>query len=247
MIKRLVCVIVSIAAGLFASTILYHAPRLAAAQDDRWLQWDRFDIIIDEINTTANRFDVTERYVITVIRGPFSFGTLELSLDRVDSISDFTVMNDDRPLLFSSGQDGDIFWVKYSFPQALNSGESLNIDLHYTVTGALRSYEKGDELYWIAIPGDHPFPIMDSTITVSFPHDVSLHWIRSYPSSWTRTLDFSQQDVAMIVWQAPEVLESGDEFAVRVEYAHNEQMVPPAWQTASRWDRLIEPIREILK
>ena len=70
----------------------------ALAQDGRSLVWERFDVTIDEFDMAANRFRVTESYLINVDRGPFRFGTAEIPLDRLEEIEWISIVEDGTPL-----------------------------------------------------------------------------------------------------------------------------------------------------
>lgn len=207
-----------------------------AAQDGRSLRWDRYDVTVDEIETAANRFRVTENYLITVETGPFSFGFAEIPQGRLDRIADVVVYENRSPLqascsgaagTYCARSEGDNFTIQYYFTRPMQSGERREFTIRYTVYGALRSYEKGDQLYWIAVPGDLSFPVLSSTVRVIMPADRPPELVAGYPDSWVQTVEGNT-----ITWQSPGRLPRGQSFEARVQYAHDPLMKKPGWQSA---------------
>ena len=202
----------------------------------RSLRWDRYDVAIEDIDTTANRFQVTEFYTITVEVGPFRYGFAEIPQDRLERISDVLVY-ENRSLLTSScsgsagtycaRDEGDIYSIEYNFTRQVQNGESREIAIRYTVHGALRSYSGGDQLYWVAVPGDRAFPVMSSTVKVTMPADRPPLVTASYPDTWQETIEDN-----VITWRSPGRMGSGDAVEVRVQYAHDARMKKPSWQAA---------------
>lgn len=223
---------VALAAFFFGVAPL--ASAIGPAQDNRSLVWEHFDVTIDEFDTAANRFRVTESYEIRVERGPFRFGTAEIPMDRLNDINSLEVYENGRALREScSGaegtycvrSDGSTIAVEYNFASPAGSGDTREIAIVYTVHGALRSYEDGDQLYWVAIPADLPFPVLDAQVTVELPADAPPEIIGSYPEEWPYEVDGNT-----ITWDAPGRMRSGDWFEVRVQYPHNPAMAEPGWQ-----------------
>jgi len=59
---------------------------VASAQDDRSITWQQWDVTIDNLDTSANRFDVVETTMIE-FSGTFRFGQRVISWDQLDRIS----------------------------------------------------------------------------------------------------------------------------------------------------------------
>lgn len=204
--------------------------------DGRSLRWDRYDVAIENMDTAANRFQVTEFYTITVEVGPFRYGFAEIPQDRLESISDVLVY-ENRSLLTSScsgspgtycaRDEGDTYSIEYHFTRQAQSGESREIAIRYTVHGALRSYSGGDQLYWVAVPGDRAFPVLSSKVTVILPEDRPPQVTASYPDTWRETIQGN-----IITWQSPGRMGRGDAVEVRVQYPHDARMAKPSWQAA---------------
>jgi hypothetical protein len=224
------------------------------SQDNRRLRWDRFDVTIDNVVTGENRFDVTETYELTIETGPFRFGTAEIPTDRLDTIRNVAVYDGEMALretcgggagTFCVSQFDDTFSLTYYFLQAAESGQRRTIRLKYTVFGALRSYDDGDQLYWVAVPGDRPFPVLDSRVTVTLPSDRPPEVTASYPDTWAETIDGTT-----VIWEAPGSLGTSGEVEVRVQYPHDPSMSKAGWQAGfdrMRWyEDNLKPIVTLL-
>ena len=139
--------------------------------------WQRWDVLIDNVDTAANRFDVTESYDI-YFTGTFRFGSAVIPLQNLEDIHSVEVYEGGQPLRESCAENpgtycvqnsADELSVTYYFTQPLTDARQ-QFDIRYTVDGALRIYEGGDQLWWTAIPSEHyGFSIGSSTITVQMP------------------------------------------------------------------------------
>ena len=211
---------------------------VAQSSDGRSLRWDRFDVTINNVDTSNNRFDVTESYALTIETGPYSFGTADIPLGRIEAIEGVSVYDGNTALqasclgqagTYCAQSDGSNYSIKYYFRSQARSGEQRSIRLVYRVRGALRSYSGGDQLYWVAVPGDRPFPVLASTVTVVMPSDRLPEKTATYPDTWQESINGGT-----ITWQSPGRLDPGDSVEVRVQYPHDAQMSAPSWQ--SRYD-----------
>lgn len=219
-------------------TIIWSGTSDSQAQDDRSLHWDRFDVTIDNFDTAANTFDVTESYQITVERGPFTYGFAEIPHARLDQLSNFKVFDNGVQLGLGCTQargtvcirnDGENFTIQYYFTDTLQSG-TRDIRLEYTVHGALRSYDDGDELFWAALPEALAFPVGASRVQVILNPDMTSLAVTSYPDTWNY---FAEGNV--LTWDSPSRPSDYGMFEVRVKYPHNPAMDAPEWQ--ARYDR----------
>ncbi|KAB2863320.1 MAG: DUF2207 domain-containing protein, partial [Anaerolineae bacterium] len=183
--------------------------------DGRSLRWARYDVTIDNVDTSANRYDVTESYVLDIETGPYSFGFAEIPLKRTENIDNVTVSDAGAALTpgcidvagyYCVINDGKWLSIKYFFRSQAQSGQTRTIDIQYTVYGGLRSYDDGDQLYWVAIPGDREFPIDEALVTVNMPAGTPIDKTASYPDTWRENVQGST-----ITWQSPGVMEKGDE------------------------------------
>lgn len=209
-----------------------------ARADDRNLWWDRFDVRIYDINTTTNRFSVTETYEITVERGPYRFGLRTIPLNRVDSLALRSVQVDGQ--LLSRGCDevpgtycqiveGSDLNITYYFWEPAESGATINITLSYMVFGGLRSYDTGDELHWIALPEDlSGFEARSSQVVVELPAGLGILSATGEPAAW----ELSRAEMPL-TWVSPSNPSNYGAFEVRVTYPHNPLMPKPNWQAAN--------------
>ncbi len=219
--------------------------------DGRSLRWARYDVTIDNVDTSANRYNVTESYVLDIETGPYSFGFAEIPLKRTENIDNVTVTDAGTALTpgcidvagyYCVINDGKWLSIKYFFRSQAQSGQTRTIDIRYTVYGGLRSYEDGDQLYWVAIPGDRAFPIDEALVTVNMPDGTPIDKTASYPDTWKEDVQGST-----ITWKSPGVMEKGDELEVRVQYPHNPQMDKPDWQGGYDRERFyVENIQPII-
>src|SRR4051812_37953429 len=63
---------------------------LVVAQDDRTVFWQRWDVLINNIDTTNNQFKVTEIYDVQ-FNGTFHYGSAVIPVDRLDGIHNIQV------------------------------------------------------------------------------------------------------------------------------------------------------------
>jgi hypothetical protein len=217
------------------------------SSQDRNLRWDRFDVRIDNIDTTANQFDVAEMYELTIVRGPYTFGFVDIPMNRLTDITHMEIYQDSSLLAETCSdqagtycvtrEDGD-FFVKYYFLRPAQSGDQLSIQVNYTVHGALRSYEEGDELFWVALPEDlSGFDVEASRVIVVMPQATPALYAISYPQTWQQVTEGNT-----ITWFSPPRPSDDGKFEVRVKYPHNPAMKKPSWQrcydlqqTFSQW------------
>src|SRR4051812_28240500 len=126
------------------------------------LVWNRWDVLINNVDVTKNSFDVTESYDID-FSGSFRFGSAVIPLTNLNSISNVSVSENGQALEESCSDDPGTFCtentsdgksITYYFLRPLNNA-SAKFDISYHVDGALRVYSGGDQLWWIAIPSEH--------------------------------------------------------------------------------------------
>jgi uncharacterized membrane protein YgcG len=213
---------------------------LSVGAQERSVYWERWDVLIDNVDTTENVFDVTEIYDLT-FNGTFRFGTATIPTSRLTDIRNVSLVEDGRALRSdcSGGQAQGTFCaielnnevsITYIFRQPVTNGGKL-IELSYTVYGALRVYEGGDQLWWDAVPEEHyGFPIGSSTITVQLPEGFApregVDPVLTYGApgnvqvNGTRVVAKAQREIG------------GDEgFSIRVQYPHDPNATVPVWQS----------------
>jgi uncharacterized membrane protein len=201
------------------------------------LFWRRWDVLINNVDTAANHFDVTESYDID-FSGTFRFGSAVIPLTNLDDIRGVQVSENGQNLRAScSGSTGtycventsDGLSITYYFFQPITNG-SATFDVSYTVYGALRIYSGGDQLWWIAIPSDHyGFSIGSSTITVQMPDSYGpregVDPVETYGAPGTVNVRGTT-----ITATANGQITGDESFEIRVQYPHNPAAVAPGWQ-----------------
>jgi hypothetical protein len=151
-----------------------------AGAQTKSLYWKRFDV--DVIVQPNGDLRVTETQEIVFLGGPFHYGFATIPGDRLDDITDIEVWENGQPYQQSSSsqeytfrtrwEDGDLS-VQWYFPYT--SDTTHTFEFRYTVKGAVRRYDQGDEVWWMAVPGDHDYDIRSSRVTVHLPEGVVLN------------------------------------------------------------------------
>ncbi len=218
-------------------TLLFVSPIKA---QDRTIFWNRWDVLIDNVNVNTNAFDVTESYDI-VFSGSFRFGSVVIPLTNLDSITNVTVSEAGRALEARCGSEragtycventSDGLSITYYFFQAINN-TSDTFEISYRVNGGLRVYEGGDQLWWIAIPSDHfGFSIGESTIKVVMPEGYApregVDSVETYGVPGTVNVQGTT-----ITATANRQIVNDETFEIRVQYPHNPAANPPGWQSS---------------
>src|SRR5215212_5864078 len=163
--------VVALATVLLASSLA-----VANAQSNQGVLWQRYDVDITVLPDST--FLVTETQQIQ-FRGTFRRGFREIPLDRVTGITEVAVSENgqqyvrgsDTPGTFNVGRDEQRLRVDWSFTPVTNGVRTFT--LKYRVSGGLRVYPGGDQLYWKAIYADRAGPVTAGTVTVRLPADVA--------------------------------------------------------------------------
>ncbi len=207
------------------------------AAQSRSVYWNWWDVAIDQVDTTANSFRVTESYGIT-FSGTFRFGSVVIPLDRLQRIDNVLVTQNGKPLTASCSERPGTYCVRtgggelnvtyYFFVPLTNATEKF--DVTYTVAGALRVYEGGDQLWWSAIPTDHyGFPIGRSTITVDLPEGFAPREGVDPVVTYGAPTDV-QVNGTRVTATATRSLQGDEGISIRVQYPHDPDAVPARWQ-----------------
>jgi hypothetical protein len=220
-------------------TVLLLEVSVAAAQANRTVVWQRWDVLINNIDTATNQFTVTEIYDLQ-FTGTFHYGSAVIPFDRVTNITDVQVSEDGQLLhQYCSEQAGtfctdittDGFLITYYFMHLITD-TTEHFEISYTVDGALRIYSGGDQLWWVAVPSDHSgFPIISSTITVILPPGYApregIDPIVTYgaPSE-------VQVNGSTVIAHATGEIRNDEAFEIRVQYPHDSKAQPPPWQVS---------------
>lgn len=215
-----------------------------AYAQDRSVVGENFDI---DLTVLANGdIEVVETRTITFQGGPFERGFRIIPLQRIESISDVEFYQDDRqyeqsgsqqPHTYQTSVDGNDFSITWYFPQVSN--ETLTFVLRYTAEGALRIYDGGDQIWWIAVEGDRGYPVRAAQATVHLPPGVDeIQNVAAYGIAAETNI----VDPQTVVFTSDETLDSGEEFEVRVQFPHGVvDAAAPAWQVAEDARQAQEP------
>lgn len=231
----------------------------------RFLVWERWDVLIDEVDTAANTFRVVETQVITAT-GRFEGGLRAIPTENIDDIIDVAVYQDDRAMTLSGARSNTYpdrgeftfdeafreYVIDYSFFTALED-ETTTLRFEYTVVGGLRVFDEtteegGDQLWWGVVPADRPFTVESSTVTVELPDDLAprpgIDPIETYGAAADVDVEGS-----VVTAVTTEPLPPDVEFDVRIQYPHTLRAVQAAWQEFDereliyhRWDLRITDI-----
>jgi uncharacterized membrane protein YgcG len=223
-------------------------PGRSASAQERSLVWNQWDVLIDQIDTTRNRFTVTETYEV-MFSGTFRFGTATIPQGRLESIdlldvevggrSLVSMCSGDMPGTYCFTELPSEYSLMYFFPTPVTNARQ-SIRIRYVVEGALRVYEGGDQLWWDAIPEEHfGFPIRSATVTVDMPDEytgqLSLDRVATYGAAASTDIDGS-----VITARATNGVGANEMFSIRVQYPHNAGATPPLWQAQFDAQRAFE-------
>jgi uncharacterized membrane protein len=214
------------------------SPVLAPAQaQSKTLVWDQYDVFINVLPNGDLR--VTERQTIAFTSGTFSFGFAVIPLDRTNGIYDVAINEPSGPVYqevnygtdpytFYTNQSGNEIEIRWLFPPVAN--ETRTYDLSYTVKGAVRIYDSGDKLQWMAIDNERDFPIRNASVQVSLPDGAQFLDIDSagVAAEWQQS-----EDRRTVSYVATESMSPTETFEIGVEFTHGVIPAgPPSWQTA---------------
>lgn len=222
----------------FAFLLLILLLTFPVTAQSRSVYWERWDVVIDNVDTATNRFNVAELYVVS-FTGTFGFGLREIASTNTEDIRNIQVYQNDQPLRESCSEQPGTFCIQYTdigvqvtyyFLQPItNSGSRFRIE--YTVIGGLRVYEGGDQLWWQAIPEDHfGFTIGSSQITVQLPPGFAPREAVDPIETFGAPSDIKVNG-ATIAAQATQPLGGDDFFEIRVQYPHDRNARIPEWQS----------------
>ena len=220
-------------------TVLLLGVSVVVAQDDRTVFWQRWDVLINNVDTANNQFNVTEIYDVQ-FNGTFHYGSAVIPLDRLNNITDVQVSEAGRPLQQNcstqvdsvcSETTSDGLSITYYFTHPITDSTE-HFEISYTVNGALRVYSGGDQLWWIAVPSQHyGFPIATSTITVILPQGFAPREGIDPVVTYGATSDVQVNGTAVVAKTTHEIV-GDDAFEIRVQYPHDPNAHAPGWQAS---------------
>jgi hypothetical protein len=231
--------------------LLSAGPLVAVAETAQAPSFERFDVAIEILPN--GDFTVTETQVVAFGPTAARQGFREIPLDRVTGIADVTVSSPEdnyrrgngQPFTYSAQEENGAIVVDWWFPATAN--QTRTFVLQYRVSGGLRYYPDGDQLYWDAIYDDRSLPVNQAEVTVRLPATVPPDQVQlgAFPERLNVEQDFVAGREAR--FQASN-LAPGTGLTVRVQFPHG--LVagePPPWQVeADRFDAYNDNIRPLL-
>jgi uncharacterized membrane protein len=238
---------------LCISVVICALPAVAQTRSVFWIDWN---VEINNIDTANNQFDVREIYNVR-FDGSFTFGSAIIEDTNLEGIRNIEVFEAGRALQASCSNRPGTYCVEnvqegvsitYYFRQPISNDEQ-NFEIHYTVVGALRVYDGGDQLWWTAIPSEHyGFRIGQSTVTVQMPP-------RFEPREGVDPIETygapSEISVAggRVVATSTREIGSDEKFEIRVQYPHDPNARTPAWQNdfddRRKFEENIKPLLDV--
>lgn len=243
--------------------ILFVAVGTSLAQG-RSFVWERWDMVIDNIDTTANQFDVSEIYEIR-FNGTYRFGTALILDDRAESltITGVSINGVALPRSCSAQQNAycdrrasDGVDLRYYFPQPVTDA-NVSIRIDYRVLGGLRVYDDYHMLNWYAVSQEHAARVQNSLVVVNVPANAPFRdgidsiVTPDVPAQIEVCVDFatcpidiqsylSAIDGQAIVIRAERSLGIDEPFEFLFTYTPDPNMPKPAWQDAFDQQRAFE-------
>jgi hypothetical protein len=230
--------------------LLLLIPQTGSAQT-KTFYWEQYDVDMTILENGDMR--VVETQTLNFAGAPFTFGYGTIPTGRSgnnDGIRDISVSENGAPYRESSSNTPGTFEVEresneviinWYFEPALGR---RTYTFSYTVRGAVRTGTmeegSGDQVFWKAIPADHPARIERSTVTIRLPEGIR-------PQQYTGTDNYlvagyingvERSDIAINVSDSGEVItyqatgiSTGQAFEVRAQFPHG--LLPietPGWQ-----------------
>lgn len=225
-------------------------PGSAAAQTKSFY-WERFDVDITLLEN--GDMQIVETQVLNFSGAPFTFGygtILTGSAGNNDNITNLELREGDLLYKESSSNTPGTFEVSRSssevridwyFEPALGQH---TYTFSYTVEGGVivgtLDEGSGDQIFWKAIPSDHPGRIQNSTVTIRLPEGVEP---QRYTDDGTYLVEGlaagnsnlvateASGDGRIITYTLLEPLLPGQAFEVRVQFPHGIlDIATPRWQ-----------------
>ncbi|WP_420643081.1 DUF2207 family protein [Candidatus Leptofilum sp.] len=239
---------VSLLAGLLLAILILTG---SAEAQTKSFYWERFDV---EITLLENGDMVIEETQVLNFSGePFTFGygtILTGSVGNNDDIFDIQLREGDLVYQESSSNTPGTFEVS-------KSRDEVRIDWYFEPAVGQQTYTfsyvvqggvivgtpdegSGDQIFWKAIPSDHPGRIQNSTVTIRLPEGVEpqrylddgtylIEGLAAGDSNLVETR--ASEDGRIITYTLLEPLLPGQAFEVRVQFPHGILDIPtPDWQ-----------------
>jgi hypothetical protein len=217
-----------------------------ARAESKSLVWLRLDTEIDVLPNGDLR--ISETNVIDFTQGTFRWGFRDIDRRRLTDVRDIQVTEDGQPLRVElSNTDDGMLRIKYYFSRPA-SFEQRTFTLRYTVSGALRYYPDGDQLFWVAVYANRAgFPVQAARVTVRLPAGATADKAEIYGVR----ADLRGLGEGTVIGEALDPIPSGREMEVRVQFPHGiVSGTPPPWQQAfderRRFEEFEKPLYDLI-
>jgi Predicted membrane protein (DUF2207) len=245
--------------------LLLQASASIAVAQQRSVAWDRYEVNLD-VQSDAS-IQVTETQTIQ-FHGTYQQGFREIPTQRVTAIDSVSVgeLNGGQtteyrsspiqsPNGFHASSTDQGLRIDWWFPPTTDGSRTFIV--RYTVRGAMRVYDAGDQLEWKAVYADRPGDIAASSVTIRFPSDIPTDALKT--SFYRYTADQESRLGALpsagsgepvdsrTVRFALGALPAGIGAEVRVQFPHGiVAATPPPWQAeADRADWIQQTLAPI--
>lgn len=249
--KPLILKISPVLCGLILAGLIFINFNITQAQSKSFV-WDQYDVVITL--QPNGEMHVEETQTLNFSGEPFTFGFATIPIGSAgnnDGIRNLSVREGDivytenrssQPHTFYTYNDGEEVGITWYFEPALGR---RSYTFSYIVDGGVivgtSAQGDGDQIFWKAIPADHPATINNSTVTIILPEGVS-------PQQYTGTTDYLVAGYAhgddaivatqvsengrIITYQLTQPLFTNEAFEVRVQFPHGLLNIPvPKWQS----------------
>jgi len=225
-------------AAAFMLLVLCLTGQSSVQAQDKVYHQESVDSDITILPNSDVRIVEARKFVFT--SGSFHYAYIYVTRNKFDDIDQVEVWEGDRrytpgqerDYTFTAEWDDDAFRITWYYPYTSDASRTFRIA--YTVKGALRYYDGGDQLWWKAVDKDRTFPILSSQVTVHLPASFSPTELKT--AAYGVTADTEILDGSTVRFTSGQ-LAPGQELEVRVQFPHGVVPgSPAAWQVKE--DRL---------
>jgi hypothetical protein len=165
--KGLIITTVLMVLGL---AVIACAPRDTADSKSPPFYWESYNV---DINIQDNGDMLVTEVMHYIFTEPHTNQRSRwIPMDKIERITDVSVTEQGEPILASSGLEGGNFRIRWSHPP-VSPPKSRTFTLQYRVHGALHIDDKGDQVYWKALPKERSAPIKSGEVTVRLPDSLA--------------------------------------------------------------------------
>ncbi len=235
---------VLVVGAVFLAFLIFVAADSSVQAETKTLEWMRLDTEITVLPNGDLR--IVETNVIDFTSGTFTFGYRDIDQSRLTGIVDVLVTEQGRALPVELSQtDEGYFRIRYEFEPARQERRVFTVE--YTVQGATRYYDDGDEVFWAGVYADrNGFAVQAAQLTVRLPDGASALDAQTYGPR----AEVTGQGENVVVAEALEPIASGDQFEIWVKFPHGVIAgSPPPWQAGydrqREYERTLKPVVDL--